>query len=229
MKKIFLAVVLFATAANAEVLDKSAVFAKMKVDYRVVLPQGYNPARAYPAVLAFVGGGQTLQMVQNEVDRTWKPEAERRGYIVVMPAAPDGELFFQGGGRVFPQFVEQILKDYKVETGKLHIAGHSNGGISAFHIAAQYPQYFRTITGFPGYLPEDSNAGLDRIKPMCIFMHVGQRDISWQAEMRDQMERFRERGLRVQFHIEPNEDHLIQALQGDGVKRLFEQFESCKN
>lgn len=228
MKRILVFVFLFATCANAEVLDKSAVFAKMKVEYRVVLPQGYDAARAYPAVLAFVGGGQTLQMVKNEVDRTWKPEAERRGYIVVMPAAPDGDLFFQGGDRVFPQFIEQLLKDYKVEGGKFHIAGHSNGGISAFHIAGQYPQYFRTITGFPGYLPEDSNAGIDRIKPMCIFLHVGQRDLSWESEMEAQMERFKQRGLRVQFHIEPNEDHLIQALQGAGVKRLFDQFESCK-
>ncbi len=228
MKRILVFVFLFAASANAEVLDKSAMFAKMKVDYRVVLPQGYDPARAYPAVLAFVGGGQTLTMVRNEVDRTWKPEAERRGYIVVMPAAPDGHLFFQGGDRVFPQFIEQLLKDYKVDGGKFHIAGHSNGGISAFHIAGLYPQYFRTITGFPGYLPEDGNAGIDRIKPMCIFMHVGQRDISWQSEMRDQMERFKERGLRVQFKVEPNEDHLIQALQGAGVKRLFDQFESCK-
>jgi poly(3-hydroxybutyrate) depolymerase len=228
MKRVLVFVFLFATCANAEVLDKSAVFAKMKVDYRVVLPQGYDAARAYPAVLAFVGGGQTLQMVRNEVDRTWKPEAERRGYIVVMPAAPDGQLFFQGGDRVFPQFIEQLLKDYKVEGGKFHIAGHSNGGISAFHIAGQYPQYFRTITGFPGYLPEDGNASIDRIKPMCIFLHVGQRDLSWQGEMEGQMERFKQRGLRVQFHIEPNEDHLIQALQGAGVKRLFDQFESCK-
>lgn len=228
MKRILVFVFLFAASANAEVLDKSAMFAKMKLDYRVVLPQGYDPARAYPAVLAFHGGGQTLTMVKDEVDRTWKPEAERRGYIVVMPAAPDGQLFFQGGDRVFPQFIEQLLKDYKIEGGKFHIAGHSNGGISAFHIAGQYPQYFRTITGFPGYLPEDSNAGIDRIKSMCVFLHVGQRDPTWQGEMEAQLERFKQRGLRVQYKVEPNEPHLIQALQGAGVKRLFDQFESCK-
>ena len=37
-----------------------------------------------------------------------------------------------------------------------------------------------------------------------------------------------ERGLRVQFKVEPNEEHLIQALQGAGVKRIFDQIESCK-
>ena len=226
MRRILVFVFLFAASANAEVLDKNVVIAKMNVEYRVVLPKPYDPARAYPAVLAFVGGGQTPEMVKNEVDRTWKPEAERRGYIVVMPAAPDGELFFEKGDRIFPQFIQQLLKDYKIEGGKFHIAGHSNGGISAFHIAARYPQYFRTLTGFPGYLPEEKN--VDRIKAMCIFMHVGQRDLEWQGAMEPQMERLKERGFRIQYKVEPNEPHLIQALQGAGVKRLFDQFESCK-
>ena len=226
MKRIFVFGFLFAVSAHAEVLDKSAVIAGMNVQYRVVLPQPYNPARVYPGVLAFVGGGQTLQMVKNEVDRTWKPEAERRGYIVIMPAAPDGELFFEKGDRIFPQFIEQLLKDYKIEGGKFHIAGHSNGGLSAFHIAAQYPRYFRTLTGFPGYLPEDEN--VDAIKSMCIFMHVGEQDLDWQGAMKPEMERLKSRGFRIQYKIEPNEPHLIQALQGPGVKRLFDQFESCK-
>ena len=226
MKRLIVFGCLFAATANAEVLDKSTVIAGTKVQYRVVLPQPYDPAHAYPGVLAFVGGGQTFEMVKNEVDRTWKPEAERRGYIVILPAAPDGQLFFERGDRIFPQFIEQLLKDYKIEGGKFHIAGHSNGGLSAFHIAAKYPRYFRTLTGFPGYLPEDENA--DAIKPMCIFMHVGERDLEWQGAMEPEMERFRARGFRIQYKIEPKEPHLIQALQGIGVKRLFDQFESCK-
>jgi poly(3-hydroxybutyrate) depolymerase len=226
MKRILVFGFLFAVSAHAEVLNKSAVIAGMNVQYRVVLPQPYNAARAYPGVLAFVGGGQTWQMVENEVDRTWKPEAERRGYIVVMPAAPDGALFFEKGDRIFPQFLQQLLKDYKIEGDKFHIAGHSNGGLSAFHIAAKYPQYFRTLTGFPGYLPEDEN--VDVLKPMCIFMHVGERDLVWQGAMEPEMERLKERGFRIQYKVEPKEPHLIQALQGVGVERLFDQFESCK-
>ena len=89
-----------------------------------------------------------------------------------------------------------------------------------------YPRYFRTLTGFPGYLPEDENA--DAIKPMCIFMHVGERDLVWQGAMEPEMERLKARGFRIQYKVEPKEPHLIQALQGAGVKRLFDQFESCK-
>jgi poly(3-hydroxybutyrate) depolymerase len=82
----------------------------------------------------------------------WRTEAERRGFIVVSPVAPTNNLFFErGADDIFPEFVDQILRDYKIEGGKLHIAGASNGGLSAFHIAAMYPQYFRSVTGFPGY------------------------------------------------------------------------------
>jgi len=226
MRSLFVLGFLFAVTAHAEVVDKRASIAGMNVQYRVVLPQPYDSSRTYPGVLAFVGGGQTYEMVRNEVDRTWKPEAERRGYIVVLPAASDGQLFFEKGDRIFPQFLDQLLKDYKIEGNKFHIAGHSNGGLSAFHIAAKYPRYFRTLTGFPGYLPEDENA--DAIKPMCIFMHVGERDLVWQGAMEPEMERLKARGFRIQYKVEPKEPHLIQALQGAGVKRLFDQFESCK-
>ena len=226
MRSLFVLGFLFAVTAHAEVVDKRASIAGMNVQYRVVLPQPYDSSRTYPGVLAFVGGGQTYEMVRNEVDRTWKPEAERRGYIVVLPAASDGQLFFEKGDRIFPHFLDQLLKDYKIEGNKFHIAGHSNGGLSAFHIAAKYPRYFRTLTGFPGYLPEDENA--DAIKPMCIFMHVGERDLVWQGAMEPEMERLKARGFRIQYKVEPKEPHLIQALQGAGVKRLFDQFESCK-
>jgi predicted peptidase len=222
-------IVLSAALARAEVVDRKSTIDGMTVEYQVVLPRDYASGRSYPGVLVFGGGSQTFQAVRTEVERTWRPEAEQRGYIVVMPAAPEGQLFFEGGSRVFPRFVELLLSEYRIEPGKLHIAGHSNGGISAFHIASTYPQYFRTITGFPGYLTDDlvKAGGIDRIKSMCIFFHVGQRDIVWRSVLDEQFERFTDLGMKVRFHVEPREDHLIQALQGTGVKRLFDQFETC--
>src|SRR4029079_1703877 len=107
---------------------------------------GYDPGKAYPAILAFPGGPQTLDTVQGTVERHWHQEAERRGYIVVVPAAPNDRLYFQGGERIFPEFLTRILGDYKIQGNKLHIAGVSNGGISAFHIAAMYPEYFLSVT-----------------------------------------------------------------------------------
>lgn len=37
------------------------------------------------------------------------------------------------------RFVDQFLTHFKVDGGKFHIAGTSNGGVSAFYAAARYP------------------------------------------------------------------------------------------
>lgn len=99
-------------------------------------------------------------IVERTVERNWRPQAEQRGYIVVVPAAPDGELFFEGSARIFPKFIADLMADFKVAGSKFHIAGMSNGGLSAFYIASLYPQYFLSVTGFPGLLDNATPAGM---------------------------------------------------------------------
>ena len=57
---------------------------------------------------------------------------------------------FQEDGEIDPASV--AIWAYKVQGGKMHVAGHSNGGLSAFHVASKYPNYFATVTGYPGLL-----------------------------------------------------------------------------
>src|SRR5436853_133683 len=83
------------------------------------------------------------------------------------PAAPDDELFFFGGARIFPEFLKMILADYKIKDDKFHIAGPSNGGIAALHVAAANSQYFLSVTAFPGYMWQPSAAKLEAISKMC--------------------------------------------------------------
>ena len=89
-----------------------------------------------------------------------------------------------------------ILADYKIQDGKFHIAGPSNGGIAAFHVAAANPQYFLSVTAFPGYMWEPSPAKLQAISKMCVFMYVGEIDeYMWHGEMKQEAE-----FLRVERH-----------------------------
>src|SRR3989454_9081798 len=167
--------VLLSLQARAETVAKAGRFGGITIRYKLILPNGYDPARAYPGILAFAGGLQTLDGVNNMLFRNWRAEAEGRGYIVVSPVAPSNNLFFErGGDRIFPEFLDQILRDYKIEGGKLHVAGPSNGGLSAFHIAAMYPQYFRYVTGFPGYLPGENNLTIKPLQPPRLYLNVGE-------------------------------------------------------
>jgi len=209
-------------------IEKHGTFGGLNVTYKVVLPDGFDPARAYPAVLVFTGGPQTLQMAGNTLEADWRREGERRGYLLFSPGTPDGSLFFEGADRIFPEFLDRILHDYKIAGGKLHVAGHSNGGLSAFHVAARYPQYFTTLTGYPGLLDGPDQAKAGAIKPMCVFMHVGDRDSGWMPAMQEQAAALKRQGFRIQIAVEKNQVHRLKAAEINLSARLFDEIESCK-
>jgi poly(3-hydroxybutyrate) depolymerase len=218
----------FAVCLHAKASDKSIDIAGVTLHYKLVLPKDYDAAKAYPAILAFPPGSQGADMVMTTLMRNWLPEADRRGYIVFIPAAPNGKLFYEEGARVFPEFLDKMLAEYKIRDNKFHVAGMSNGGISAFYIAASYPQYFWSVTGFPGYLPDATPAKVDALAKMCINMHVGEFDSGWVQEMKDQAAQFRAKGFTVRFTIEKGESHVLGTLQGPGAARLFDQIEEAR-
>jgi predicted peptidase len=216
-------------SVSAKLLEKTKKVGATTVQYKVVLPNGYDPAKTYPAILAFGGGPQTMDTVERVLDRNFRVEAEKRGYLVVAPAAPDDELFFEDGARIFPEFLHMILADYRILENKFHIAGPSNGGIAAFHVAALYPQYFLSVTAFPGYMWEPSPAKLQAISKMCVFMYVGENDpYMWHAEMKKEAEFLRSKGTVARYTVEKGQPHRMETLAGANAGRLFDGFEETK-
>ena len=218
-----------APAAWSEVLDKTTTAAGMKVQYKVVLPAGYDAAKAYPGILAFGGGPQTMNTVEGVLERNLRAEAEKRGYIVIAPAAPNGDLFFDGGGRIFPEFLTKMLAQYRIEGGKFHVAGPSNGGIAALHVAAANPQYFLSVTAFPGYLWQPTTDKLRAIAEMCVYLYVGENDeYRWHDEMRREAEILSSHGTVARYSVERGQPHRLETLAGANAGRLFEGFEATK-
>ena len=215
---------------QAELLEQTKKVGGTMVHYKIVLPNGYDPATAYPGVLVLGGGPQTMNTVDSTLGRNFRAEAEKRGYIVVAPAAPDdGQLFFEGGARIFPEFLKMILADYRIQDNKLHIAGPSNGGIASFHIAAANPQYFLSVTAFPGYMWEPSPAKLQAISQMCVFMYVGELDeYMWHGEMKREGELLRTNGTVARYTVEKGQPHRLETLAGANAARLFDGFEETK-
>jgi poly(3-hydroxybutyrate) depolymerase len=214
---------------RAEVLEHTAKVAGTTIQYKTVLPDGYDPTKAYPAILAFGGGPQDMITVDNILNRNFRAEAEKRGYIVVAPAAPDGELFFKEAAHIFPEFLKMIMADHKIQDGKFHVAGPSNGGIAALHIAASNPQYFLSVTSFPGFMWQPSATKLLAISKMCVFMYVGEFDrYRWHGEMQFEAEYLRSLGTLARYTVEKDQPHRLDTLAGANAGRLFDGFEETK-
>jgi len=215
--------------AAADVTERVMRVAGTSVHYKLVLPDGYDAAQEYPAVLVMGGGPQTMDTVDRTLERNFRAEAERRGYIVVAPAAPDGQLFFQGGERIFPEFLDTILANHKIAGGKFHVAGPSNGGIAAMHVAAQHPRYFLSATAFPGYLWRPTEDKLRAIAKLCVYLYVGETDeYQWHDEMRREVEFLTAEGTVARYTLEQGQGHRLESLAGANAARLFEGFEEAR-
>jgi len=224
---VVLGVILGGSPAIAEILTKNEQIAGTTLYYKVILPKDYDAAREYPAVIAFPGGTQTMPMVDGMIARNLKLQADKHGYIVAVLSAPATGPFYEGGAVVFPAFLDKLLADYKIRGGKFHIAGISNGGLSSFHIAASYPKYFWSVTGFPGYLLDATDERVSALQEMCLNMHVGQLDAQWLDTMQAQAAAFRAKGMKVRFTVEKGQGHVMTTLEGPGAARLFDQFDEA--
>jgi len=148
---------------------------------------------------------------------------------VIGPAAPDGDLFFYDGDRIFPDFLDNLLAIHRIEAGKFHVAGPSNGGIAAMHVAAKFPQYFLSATAFPGYLWQPSPAKLRALEGICAYFYIGENDeYRWHGEMEKEAEYLRSRSSVAQYTVEKGQPHRLETLAGAGASRLFDGFETAR-
>src|SRR5215469_2336373 len=222
---------MFVQPLRAEVFERTKQVGDTAVHFKIVLPDGYAATNTYPAILAFGGGPQNMGTVDGILTRNFRSEAEKRGYIVVAPAAPDDDLFFEDGDRIFPAFLKLIMADYKIRDGKFHIAGPSNGGIAAMHVAAANPQYFLSATAYPGYMWQPTAGKLKAIASakICVFMYVGEFDpYMWHSEMKREAEALGVMGSLARYSIEKGQPHRLETLAGSNAARLFDGFEEAQ-
>lgn len=218
-------------AATSETQKAVAEVNDIKVRYKVVLPPDYDPATKYPTLLVFPGGDQSARLRDAGLSGYWTAEAEARGYIVIAPQARRGRLYFQRGSEVFPEFLDQVIETYAIDPDQIHVAGISNGGFSAFHIAAKMPGRFKSVMGLPGQFPnareELTEENVPPLRQACYTMYVGSRDTSWVTPMQAQADFLRTIGFRISVVVEEGEGHVMGSIAGSGARRLFDRFEDA--
>jgi dienelactone hydrolase len=195
--------------------------------YAVVLPAGFDAKQPHPVLLAIPGGNQDRAQVENNLDVYWQAQAIARGWVVVAPVAPDAKLFFQGSEARVPQLLDAIERDFAVEGGRVHLAGISNGGLSAFRIATQQAQRFASLTVCPGYAPDEADfARLGALVEMPIAMFAGGSDVDWVQSMQRTQSRLLELGApAVALTVFSGEGH--RPASADGA-RLFTELEAFR-
>jgi pimeloyl-ACP methyl ester carboxylesterase len=197
------------------------------IDYVTAVPDDFAVGSSAPVLLAFPPGGQDLGLARRLVESTYAAEAARLGWVVLSPAAPDGVTFFNGSEDVLPGLVDWLRSWVEPEGGAPHVAGVSNGGISAFRYAAGNPDEVRSIVTFPGFArSEDDVDGLAQLVDVPIRMFVGETDSSWVNAGENTLAAAQAAGIDSELTVFPGEGHIMTST-ADGVL-IFEQLESFR-
>ena len=194
------------------------------VTYAVTVPDGFSKGDSAPVLLAFPPGDQTIEGTRNTVDQVYAREALRLGWVVVSPAAPGGDLFFQGGEDVLPGFVDWIEAWVTPEGGAPHVAGMSNGGLSSFRFAAENPDRVLSVIAFPGFARSDSDRdALAELSDVPIQIYIGGNDAPWIDGATATVDAARAAGVSIHVQTFPGEDHIIMSTYDGRI--VFEQLE----
>lgn len=194
-----------------------------RLRYALALPDGFDRSKTYPVLLAFPPGPQTEPMVDAGFGRYWGPQASRRGWIVVSPAAPGGQIFHRGGDTLIPALLDHIASEFQIEDGRFHVAGWSNGGRTAFHVALQHPSRVRSLVVLPGGPPTEDDADrLGQLEGIPVRMFAGGRDTEWVSVMQDTERRLKALGVSVETTVLPGEGHVPPSLDGERIMTLLE-------
>ena len=197
------------------------------IEYMSIVPEGFSAGDVAPVLLALPPGAQDIGQASSTLAGVYETEALARGWVVVSPAAPNGELFFDGSERFLPGFIDFVESWATPEGDGIHVSGISNGGISSFRVATQHPDRFRSITVFPGYPISDADVGaVDTLAGIPVNLFVGERDTTWVGPMQATAERLDDLGGDVTYEVFPDEGHIIGALS-DGV-RIFDELDAAR-
>jgi hypothetical protein len=197
-----------------------------QITYGLILPADFDASRQYPVLLALPPGGQTVELMTSVAETTYLSEALEGGWVVITPAAPNGTLFFQGSETYIPEILNQ-LSWIGPEGGRYHLAGVSNGGKSAFRIAALNPDLFSSVLVFPGFPESDADeAALVELADLQFAMFVGSEDAGWLNEMSATRDTLEALGANVTLDVRQGEGHIMSSLS-DGAD-IFEALENSR-
>ncbi|MAG55239.1 MAG: hypothetical protein CMJ83_03010 [Planctomycetes bacterium] len=131
--------------------------------YLVHVPKGYDGKKSVPLVLMLHGRGSSGRQAASRY-YGWKPLSEKHGFVVAFPDAlgrPRSWKPAWGGrktadGRFLARLIDTVGEEFKIDTDRVFMTGHSSGGIMSFSFAATHSGKVAAIAPVAGTIGTDT-------------------------------------------------------------------------
>ncbi|MDG4808160.1 alpha/beta fold hydrolase [Micromonospora sp. WMMD1120] len=152
------------------------------------VPVGYDRAKPSPLVVLLHGYGSSGAQQERYFNLT--PESDRRGFLYAMPNGTtnrDGSRFWNAAeaccdvddsGVDDVAYLERLLdtveSTYSVDTGRVYLVGHSNGGFMAYRMACERSMRITAVVSLAGAV--DDGALCTPQRPVTVLEIHGTAD-----------------------------------------------------
>ena len=134
--------------------EKEVIFKELDRRYHIHLPSSYGDSSVFPLLIALHGrlGTGKKMITQTGFNRI----ADREGFIAVYPEGfkrgwADGRGIGHADKRSVDDvaFIDRLInvleEEFPIDSSRIYVAGHSNGGFMAQRLAIEHPQHFAAI------------------------------------------------------------------------------------
>lgn len=178
--------------------------------YRILIPAAYDGSKPLPLLVALHGmGGDEGSMFDGYHDAL-KREAERLGFIVACPKGRDSASMYRGSAEQdVLDVIARVEKDYRVDSKRVYLMGHSMGGYGTWSVAMQRPDLFAALGPISG--GGDTN-GLEKIKDIPEYVVHGDNDKTVNvSQSRRMVEAGKKLGMNITYVEVPGGSHVSVA------------------
>lgn len=180
-KLVLLGLCVFASFASAERVELT-LSDHSTLDVYLLFPQETGPAKAPLVIL--MSGGSGEEAIARDVQSWLGEDLAERGWVVAVPVSPNNRSFRGENNRLIPLLIARLQEDDRIASGKVLLAGISNGGMSALEIATLAPHNYLGVMAVPALIPRGLD--LSPLAGMPVYLRIGDQDeMGWQDRLEE--------------------------------------------
>jgi polyhydroxybutyrate depolymerase len=153
--------------------------------YNIHVPSSYDPSVPTPLVIALHAWGENAFIFEKRTG--FSDKADEEGFIVIYP---DGikrswNAGFCCGGALkndvddvgfIRALLEKTMNDYEINSSRIYVMGHSNGGMMSYTIGSELSDIVAAIGPVSGTIGTDSRKISDPDHPVSVIALNGMND-----------------------------------------------------
>ncbi len=207
------------------------------IPYRVFVPEGYDPTRQYPLVVAIhsgAGAGTYFEWQANAPadgtapkDNALKRLAQERGYVVACPngrAGSFGEFLSPRGEADVIAVLRRVQSVYSIDPKRVFLTGWSVGSAATWHIGIRHPELFRAMAPVAGAATWLSGDTTRSAAALGVLYSAGARDASVEEARRTSA---LAKTLLPRFEYLEYPDATHDGVWAAALTALFDFFDRC--